>query len=233
MKRARTGSFVVIGLGVAAFIGCAVGTNHDASSGETNFTNLAAEAGDDNAVRLPPSNERDAGVAESAAPSPDAGANEDAGPDGGGDAGVASCTSLNNCGAATDLGSVSGDTGADTKTAQGTGSEWLKVRVSESDSGLFGARMHAKVELQSPTGTNFDVFVYVAGKPMGQECSAVTASSTSTGGFDSASMSWGESDGGFSNGSDDSRTVTVEVRHVSGTCAPDAKWTLTVRGNSP
>ena len=50
--------------------------------------------------------------------------------------------------------------------------------------------------------------------------------------FDSAHAQWGET-GTFSNGADDSRTVTVEVRWVSGTCSPTAKWSLTVRGNAP
>ena len=29
----------------------------------------------------------------------------------------------------------------------------------------------------------------------------------------------------------DDRTVTVEVRHVSGTCNPNQKWTLNLAGN--
>jgi hypothetical protein len=140
------------------------------------------------------------------------------------------CTSPNTCAAATDLASVSGDTGAGTKTFQGSTSQWFKVRVTEDDSDVFGTELQMRAELQSPAGTNFDLYVYRAGGGSGQECSAVTTSSTSAAGFDSASTSWGE--GTISNGNDDGRTITVEVRHVSGTCAAASKWTLTVRGNT-
>ena len=58
----------------------------------------------------------------------------------------------------------------------------------------------------------------------------VAGSSTSTGGSDRVSQSWGE--GLIPNGSDDSRNLSVEVRWVSGSCAPGSKWTVTVRGNT-
>jgi hypothetical protein len=82
--------------------------------------------------------------------------------------------------------------------------------------------------LTSPPGANFDLYVYVPGSDT-RECSAVSNSSTTTG-FDSAGVEFGEG-GTFSNGSNDDRTVTVEVRWVSGTCAPGATWTLNVYGN--
>jgi hypothetical protein len=40
---------------------------------------------------------------------------------------------------------------------------------------------------------------------------------------------WGE--GAIANGSDDSRHVSIEVRPVSGTCAPGQTWQLEVEGN--
>ena len=83
--------------------------------------------------------------------------------------------------------------------------------------------------LTSPPGTNFDLFVYVPGSDT-RECSAVSNSSTNTGSSDSTTAKFGES-GLFSNGSDDDRTITVEVRHISGTCDPSAKWTLNIAGN--
>ena len=45
-------------------------------------------------------------------------------------------------------------------------------------------------------------------------------------GLDVALTNWDEQ-----KGDDDSRWVTVEVRHVSGTCQPSAPWTLTLSGN--
>jgi len=223
-----------VSVGLAALVGCAVGTDPD-GVGESDLTTLSVEAGDENSVVLPapskPSEDSGAGE-DTGTGDPDAGTKADAAPDGGGTDGgtTGSCASPNTCPAATDLGTVSGDTGADTKTFQGSGSQWLKVRVSEDDSSVFGVELQMRAELQSPAGTNFNLFLYRAGSSSGQECSAVTTSSTSTSAFDSASMSWGE--GTISNGNDDDRTVTVEVRHVSGTCAPAAKWTLTVRGDT-
>lgn len=212
-------------------IGCAVGTDPAAGIGESDLdTAKVAEAGDENSIVLPPPSH----------PADDAATDEDGGGDGGtkdaavdaADAAppVVSCTSPNACLTGTDLASVSGDNNADVKTFQGAGSMWLKVRVTEDDNSVFGTALQAKFELQSPTGTNYDLYVYRAGGGSGQECSAVTGSSTSTGGFDTSSMSWGE--GTISNGSDDGRTVSIEVRWVSGSCAPASKWTLTVRGNT-
>jgi hypothetical protein len=220
-----------------AFIGCAVGTDPDVGVAELDNTAVEAGQGDDaNTSVLPPSTHQDAGGDDAAA---DAGADTDAGGTtidsgtgtdaGGGD--VTSCSSPNVCSSATDLGSVRGDTGADVKTATGSGSQWFKIRVTEDDSGVFGYSMYTRVELASPSGTNFDLFVYLPGDGSSQECSTVKASSTNASGADAASIDWGES-GAFSNGDDDGRTVTVEVRWVSGTCSPSSQWTLTVRGDT-
>ena len=243
MQRASIGWGVLLAAScgaVGALFGCAVGT--DPTTGTADLASIPIEAGhgDENSVVLPPStkpHDEDAGtVDDSGGGGHDSGGGADAaGGDAGGDAGGGggvSCASPNTCVGATDLGSISGDTGADTKTGQGSGSQWFKVRVTENDNGVFAVPLIAKAELTSPPGTNFDVYLYVAGSLSGQECSAVSASSTSTSNFDSAKVEFGES-GTFSNGSDDSRTVTVEVRWVSGTCSPTAKWSLTVRGDTP
>jgi hypothetical protein len=210
-------------LGVVAAVGCAVGSTEEDLTTSA-LQSSPAEAGAD-ASRLPPRPD---------ASSPDdGGAGVDAGkPDGGSDAGTVTgtCASPNVCAGATDLGSMSGDTGADVKSVQGSGSQWLKVRVTEDDSGIFGVRMLFNAELTSPPGTNFDLFVYIPGDTSSLECSAVTRSSTSASGVDTLAAEWGEGSG-FANGSDDDRNVTVEVRWVSGTCAPGSKWALTLRGN--
>ena len=242
MRRTSTCFFLLGFVGVAAFIGCAEGTEAGIL-GVADLATLPVEAGDENSVSLPPSTrpttEEDAGpiVEEDAGGGgdPDSGAViPDAGTDsGGGGGGGGTCASPNACSGATDLGTISGDTGAGIKTAQGSGSQWFTVRVTEDDSNIFGLSLLAKAELTSPPGTNFDLFVYVAGGASGQECSSVKTSSTSTGSSDSTTAEFGESSGGISNGSSDSRTVTVEVRWVSGTCAPAAPWSLTVRGNTP
>ncbi len=244
MQRTAIGWAAIGTLGVclsAALIGCAVGADPE-GVGEAQLASLPVEAGDENSVVLPaksPPPEEDAGggADDSGGGGTDSGGVKDSGT-GGTDAGVdsggggtTSCASPNACTGATDLGTISGDTGSGVKTAQGSGSQWFKIRVTEDDSSVFGLSLLAKAELTSPPGTNFDVYVYVAGSSSGQECSTVKAQSNSTGTSDSATASWGE--GTISNGSSDDRNVTVEVRWVSGTCAPAAKWTLNVRGNTP
>jgi hypothetical protein len=243
LKLALAGSAVAFGL--AALIGCAVGTNPGPDVSQ--LDSLPVEAGgppvaDGSTTVLPPSTEptdttgddagTDAAVADDAAVVVDAGTDAATGVDSGTGGGGVSCASPNVCAGATDLGTISGDTGADVKTASGAGSQWFTIRVNENDSSVLPLTLLAKAELSSPPGTNFDVFIYVAGGSSGQECSAVKASSTNASGLDSATAEWGET-GIFSNGSDDSRTVSVEVRWVSGTCSTAAPWTLTVRGDTP
>jgi len=226
MQRASLRWGVFFGLGLAAMVGCAVGTD---ALGDSDLATVTPEAGDEKSVALPtPSTLGDAATgADTGSGDPDGGT-RDAAVDGAPP--VVVCTSPNACLTASDLLSVSGDRNADVKTAQGAGSQWLKVRVTEDDNSVIGAALRAKIELQSPAGTNYDLYVYRASGESGQECSMVAGSSTSTGGSDSVSQSWGE--GLIPNGSDDSRNLSVEVRWVSGSCAPGSKWTVTVRGNT-
>lgn len=232
-------------LAVAALIGCAVGS--DPGADVSQLDSLPVEAGgpadDSSTTKLPPSTRptdmtgddaaADAGTGADASTTVDSGGGTDAatGVDSGGGM-TTSCGSLNVCTAGTDLGTISGDTGADVKTASGTGSQWFTIRVNENDSSISPMTLRAKAELISPPGTNFNVFIYLAGGSSGQECSAVKASSTNASGPDSATAEWGET-GIFSNGSDDSRTVTIEVRWVSGVCSTATPWALTVRGDTP
>jgi hypothetical protein len=238
MQRTAIGWVLVSSLGIAALVGCAVGTDPDVGVAELQATPLEAGTDDETSVKLPPSTkptDEDSGVPDDeeadGGTTGDGGTTTDAGADAGTDAGGgggAACASPNTCAGSTDLGSLSGDTGAGVKTAQGSGSQWFKVRFTEDDSDVFGTTLLARAELTSPPGTNFDLYMYVAGNGSALECSAVTKSSTTTGN-ESVSSEWGE--GTLSNGSSDDRNVTFEVRWVSGTCSPSAKWTLTVRGN--
>jgi hypothetical protein len=104
------------------------------------------------------------------------------------------------------------------------------VRATEDDSSVFGTSMALTVQLTSPPGTNYDLFLYINTGSDTVACTNVSASSTSTGTADQAHLSWGES-GTFSNGDDDGRTVSIEVRPVSGTCTPGATYQLTVIGD--
>lgn len=241
------GCLAFAALGLTALIGCAVGSDPGADISQ--LDSLPAEAGppavdSGSTTVLPPSTPRSGDeTPDAAAPADDsgggggttdAGTGTDAavGVDSGGGGGTTSCASPNACLSATDLGSISGDTGADVKTATGTGSQWFKVRVTEDDSSISPVALLAKAELVSPPGTNFDVFLYLAGGTSGQECSAVKASSTNASGLDSTTAQWGES-GIFSNGSDDTRNLSIEVRWISGPCSVASPWTLTIRGDTP
>jgi len=146
------------------------------------------------------------------------------------DAPASMCASSATCAAAMDLGSVSGDTGAGMITASGYQAAWYRVRVTEDDSSVIGAKLHVTARLTSPAGTNYDVYLYVNEGSDVVECTTVSGSGTATGTLDSASISWGE--GTISNGTDDSRNVSIEIRPVSGPCSASQPFQLLVLGNS-
>jgi hypothetical protein len=140
------------------------------------------------------------------------------------------CTSSATCAGAMDLGSISGDDTTSSVTASGYQSAWYKVRVTEDDSSPFANDLSILAQLTSPPGTNYDVYVYVNTGSDVVECTTPRASGTSTGTTDQAPLTWGES-GTFSNGNDDSRTVSIEVRPVSGPCSASAPYQLVVFGD--
>jgi hypothetical protein len=142
----------------------------------------------------------------------------------------ATCNSGAMCSGAMDIGSVSGDSGNATVQASGYESAWFKVRVTEDDSNPFGVPMNLTVNLTSPPGVNFDLYLYVNSGSDVVECSTSAGQSMNTGTTDQAHISWGET-GTFSNGTSDTRTVSIEVRPVSGTCAASSMFQLIVYGD--
>ena len=140
------------------------------------------------------------------------------------------CTSTSTCATATPLGAISGDTGNAMVMASGYQAAWYQVRVTENDSGVFGVPMNVTAQLTSPAGTNYDLYLYVNAGSDVVECTTPTAMSMNTGTTDQAHLTWGET-GTFANGSDDSRTVSIEVRPVSGPCTPGATYQLVVTGD--
>ena len=178
----------------------------------------------------PKTSSLDAGVTDAAADAAtDASQKADAAT-GGQDASVGvECDAPAPCSGATNLGNVSGDVGTDTKKAEGHTSQWFTVRVTENDQALVGRQLWMTATLVSPPGTNFDVFLYV---PSGdtKECSLVSSHSTKAGNIDTAKVQFGEMSVVATVPLDD-RTVTVEVRHVSGACDPSKKWKLEIAGN--
>lgn len=134
------------------------------------------------------------------------------------------------CATAIDLGTVSGDTGLAQKTASGYQAGWYKVRISENDSDVFGIKLSMTARLTSPANANYDVFVYVNTGSDIIECTTPSGTATSTGLVDEKYLIWGE--GTISNGSDDDRTVSIEIRPVSGSCDSTQPWQLVVIGNT-
>lgn len=240
------GALSLVALAASITFGCAAeGVADDNATGLLANAPLDGGTNEGESVTLPPPSqpkkegpvaEEDAGAGGGGGTT-DGGATGDAGGgggnggggNGGGGTGTGTCAASNTCMGATDLGMVSGDTGADVKSAQGTGSKWFTVRVTEDDSSVFAVALWMKATLNSPAGANYDLYVYVPGSDT-RECSAVSKSSTSSATTDTAGVEFGES-GSFSNGGDDDRTVTIEVRHVSGPCTASDQWTLTVNGN--
>ncbi len=149
----------------------------------------------------------------------------------GGSSGGSACQNAQ-CQQVTSSGTVSGDSGAQSVVITGSDPEWVQVRVTEDNHGLVGHKLKVTGTLDSPTGENFDLFVYVnPSSDVALECTNVVGSSTNAAGVsDTVSTTWGES--GIPNGSDDSRNVSFEVRAAAGTtCDPNSSWTLTVQGN--
>ncbi len=222
----------VTGLGIV--LGCAKG-NTGIEPSEDFLATEPADAGateDDAAqpesVKLPPPSKQepeDAGV--EAGPT-----KSDAGSDAGAkDAGSpSSCSATNKCTSATDLGEIAGDMGTEEKTAEGSTSSWFTIRVTEKDPFLLAVPLWMTATLTSPPGTNYDLYVYVP-KDDTTECTTLAQKSTNTSSADSAKVTFGETTPPLANEVDDARTVTVEVRHVSGSCDPSKKWKLTLTGN--
>ena len=123
--------------------------------------------------------------------------------------------------AVVNLGSISGDTGAGQVFRSRFDEEWYRIRIVE-DSNL-SLYVSATVQLHSPPGADFDLYVYCG------TCGGSLAGSSIIGGltghFDTVNVR--RDDGPFS---DDSFDITIEVRHFQSSFC--ANWGLTVFGNT-
>ncbi len=143
-----------------------------------------------------------------------------------GDAGpAATCQSSDMCATATTLGKVSGDTGDQTLTAQGSRAAWFRVRVTE-DAPFSDGSMQVLARLTPPAGEDFDVRVYVNPDTDALECTRTTGTATTSGTVKQVRASWQDV---FN---DASRDVSIEVRPLSSACSPAAKWQLVIEGNA-
>jgi hypothetical protein len=146
------------------------------------------------------------------------------------DAAAATCTTSVTCATATMLSGIGGDeSGAATSSATGYQSAWYSIRLSETDSGPFADPMSIQTTLTSPSGAMFDLLVYVDTGTDQVNCTTPTGTVTTSGATESSNIEWGET-GTFANGSDDSRTVTIQITPRTGdSCAANATWSLSIR----
>lgn len=145
------------------------------------------------------------------------------------DSATAACTTSATCATATMLPGIGGDeSGAGSSTASGYQAAWYSIRLTESDSGPFADPMSIQTTLTSPSGAMFDVLVYVDTGTDQLDCTTPTGTVTTSGSSESSNIQWGES-GTFANGSDDSRTVTIQISPHGGiSCSPNATWSLSI-----
>jgi hypothetical protein len=140
------------------------------------------------------------------------------------------CASGEQCGGAMSLGTVSGDSNNVKLTAQGYKSAWYRVRVTEDNSSVAPLTLRMAARVTSPPGVTFHVVTYVNTGSNVVECSTVVGSPTTNGNTEEVKLEWGEM-GTFSNGVDDGRDVSIEVKGPNNGCMPSAMWSLEVEGN--
>lgn len=146
------------------------------------------------------------------------------------DAELMTCAGTDTCATATTLGTVSGDSQNQKLSATGYRSAWHSVRVTENSSSVGGLSLRVAAKLTSPNAAMFDVFVYVNSGSDQVECATTTGTVSTTGMTKQVRAEWGE--GSISNGSDDGRTVSIEVRPLATSgCSASAMWQLEVEGN--
>jgi hypothetical protein len=118
-------------------------------------------------------------------------------------------------------------------SASGYTSEWLRLDETEQDSSPIGKPMIFTATLTSPPGTNYDLYAYLgaSGGVGNIECMTVKGQSTNAAGEqDQVSFQWGET-GSLANDTDDSATVMIEVRWVSGACSSAQNWSISAHGD--
>src|SRR5262249_38634403 len=138
--------------------------------------------------------------------------------------GTCDFSASNDCGTATEIDSIAGDQGQDIRTVNGSGSQWLKVFVSEANGGGKLTNLRYTVALQSPSGKDYGLVVHV-GDGTEPGCSA-----DGTNGAGTPEMaSFTDTDIPITN---QGKWIGILVDYISGTqCGPSAEWSLEVIGN--
>ncbi len=219
---------LAVALAAAGVYACAVGADTgDDSTGSGGLHDAASEAEPFDGYDTTDEAGGDAGE-EAGGGTDDAGTKPEGGT-------PSDCVSPNNCNTAraTVPANISGDTSPanNSVTVQGSRDEWIKVRATEDSHSTFGATMTVKAVLTSPSGGNYNLDMFVNDSTDAVSCSGPVETSSVPGSqTDQVVHQWGET-GTFSNGSDDSRTVTFHVKYASGPCGPGNEWTMVISGN--
>jgi hypothetical protein len=108
-----------------------------------------------------------------------------------------------------------GDDGSAVRTYSGRSSQWFRFRSEECSNGI--DKLHHRVRLNVPSGTNYDLFMWK------DSCGGGSDESSTSSGSGNEEVQFQEGD---SWGSDDSFNFYIEVRHISGESCQD--WSLVV-----
>lgn len=119
------------------------------------------------------------------------------------------------------FGSISGDTGSGGLATSGVGEKWIRVRLTEDNQVPFTqVYLSAMVVLNSPVGTDYDLYVYCLA------CGGTLAGSSTSGGQpDVVNVRRNDT-----LGSDESYDILIEVRYFSGNSG--GTWNLSIQGNT-
>jgi hypothetical protein len=126
------------------------------------------------------------------------------------------------CLAAPSLGTLAGDA-AGTITRTDFDEAWFSVQLQETVGGIFLHDLSARIQLDSPPGTNFDLFVICT------SCAGAPVASSQPAGVPDV-LYVARTDTAFAN---ESVVLEIEVRFVSSTSATACgQWTLTLTGDT-
>lgn len=153
-----------------------------------------------------------------------------AGAGGSGGTGGVECPKTNECESASNLGTLSADTGdGSVLTASGGGQEFFRVRATEDNHSVIGEALELKVSLTVPKGSDFDLYAYIDTGTDTSPCplTPTQASANGPGTAEEIIVTWG--DGITGSGDDDSRDVVIEVRFGGFSC--EGEWSLGVQGD--
>jgi hypothetical protein len=121
---------------------------------------------------------------------------------------------------AVNLGTICGDQDAGVLSSSGCGDGWFRAHISECFSGFGFPDIRVRVTLQSPPGTDYDLYLY------GTDGTLIGSSTSGTGVTDSIAVAHTDN-----FGADDSFDIIIEVRRYS--AFPCTNWSLQVSGNVP